>query len=215
MKLAFCILHFYPYLVRAMSELPDRLWKEYSEVFVDFDDLTLARWLAQTLAQLKGRALRFSHPLVGAYRLAAEQAHHRQVWLKRMVAAPAGFTEAPCCRAPALPVFSRDVLETGLLCQHCSETLVAPEDLPANLQAAVKSWAAEYSPVHAVAHWEERERKSEAAYDKACEDAAQRAEELLAVAGFELMPRFLEHYPAIIWEDHDECLEVRPDDIHP
>jgi hypothetical protein len=25
----------------------------------------------------------------------------------------------------------------------------------------------------------------------------------------------LEHYPAIIWEDHDECLEVRPDDINP
>ena len=43
-----------------MPELPDRLWKEYSEVFADFDDLTLARWLAQTLAQLKGRALRFS-----------------------------------------------------------------------------------------------------------------------------------------------------------
>jgi hypothetical protein len=197
-----------------MSELPERLWKEYSEVFADFDDLTLARWLAQTLAQLKGRSLRFSHPLVGAYRLAAEQAHRRQIWLKRMVAAPAGFPEAPCCRAPALPVFSRDVMETGLLCQHCSETLVAPEDLPANLREDVKSWAEEYAPVHAVAHWEERQRKSEAAYDRACEEAAQRAEDLLAAAGFEIMPRFLEHYPAIIWEDHDECLEVRPDDIH-
>jgi hypothetical protein len=176
--------------------------------------LTLARWLAQTLAQLKGRALRFSHPLVGAYRLAAEQAHRRQVWLKRMVEAPAGFSESPCCRAPALPLFSRDVMETGLLCQHCSETLVAPDDLPDDLQAAVRSWAAEYAPVHAVAHWEEHQRKSEAAYDKAWEEAAQHAEDLLAVAGFELMPRFLEHYPAIIWEDHDECLEVRPDDIH-
>ena len=49
-----------------LPEMPDRLWKEYSAVFEDFDDLTLARWLAQTLAQLKGRALRFSHPLVGA-----------------------------------------------------------------------------------------------------------------------------------------------------
>jgi hypothetical protein len=198
-----------------MPEMPDRLWKEYSEVFEVFDDLTLARWLAQTLAQLKGRALRFSHPLVGAYRLAAGQAHHRQIWLKRLVAPPAGFSEAPCCRAPALPVFSRDVMETGLLCQHCSETLVPPEELPEDLKAAVSNWAAEYAPVHAVAHWEEHRRKSEAAYDQACEQAAQQAEKLLAVAGFELVPRFLEHYPAIIWEDHDECLEVRPDDISP
>ena len=198
-----------------MPEMPDRLWKEYSEVFADFDDLTLARWLAQTLYQFKGRVLRFSHQLAGAYRLAAEQAHRRQIWLKRMVTPPAGFAEAACCRAPALPLFSRDVLDTGLLCQHCSETLVAPEDLPEDLQDAVRRWATEYAPVHAVAHWEEDQRKSEAAYDQACEEAAERAEQLLAEAGFELMPRFLEHYPAIIWEDHDECLEVRPDDINP
>ena len=196
-----------------MLEPPDRLWKEYGEVFEDFDDLTLARWLAQTLAQLKGRSLRFSHPLVGAYRLAAEQAHHRQIWLKGLVAAPAGFVESPCCRAPGLPLFSRDVLETGLICQHCSETLVPLEELPEDLLEPVKSWGAQYAPVHAVAHWEEHRRKSATDYDKACEDAAVRAEKLLAFAGFELMPRFLDHFPAIIWEDHDECLEVRPDDI--
>ncbi|MGD1085042.1 MAG: hypothetical protein ABSA47_09875 [Verrucomicrobiota bacterium] len=196
-----------------MLEPPDRLWKEYSEVFEKFDDLTLARWMAQTLAQLKGRAWRFSHPLVGAYRLAAEQGHHRQIWLKGMVAPPAGFFESPCCRAPGLPLFSRDVLETGLLCQHCSETLVALEDLPEDLLEPVKEWAAEYAPVHQVAHWEESRRKKEADYDQACEKAAQRAEKLLAEAGFGLMPRFLEHYPAIIWEDHDECLEVQPEDI--
>jgi len=34
----------------------DLLWKEYSLGFRDFDDLTLARWLAQTLGQLKGSA---------------------------------------------------------------------------------------------------------------------------------------------------------------
>jgi hypothetical protein len=114
-----------------------------------------------------------------------------------------------------LPLFSRDVHETGLLCQHCSETLVALDDFPPDLLAPVKEWAAEYGPVHQVAHWEEFQRKSAKEYDKACEDAAQRAEKLLAVAGFELVPRFLDHYPAIIWEDHDECLEVRPDDIVP
>jgi len=196
-----------------MLELPDRLWKEYSEVFEDFDDLTLARWLSQTLAQLKGRVLRFSHPLVGAYRLAADQAYHRQIWLKGLVAAPAGFTESPCCRAPGLPLFSRDVLEAGLICQHCSETLVTLEDMPAELLGPVKAWAAEYALVHKVAHWEEHERSLSGNYDKACDDAAEQAEKLLAMAGFDLLPRFLEFYPAIIWEDHDECLEVRPDDI--
>ena len=196
-----------------MFEPPDRLWKEYSSVFVDFDDLTLARWLAQTLAQLKGRVLRFSHPLVGAYRLAAEQAHRRQIWLKGLVASPAGFSESPCCRAPGLPLFSRDILESGLICQHCSETLVPMEELPSDLAEPVRQWASQYAPIHEVAHWEESKRKAADNYDKACEEAAQRAEKLLAVAGFELAPRFLEYYPAIIWEDHDECLEVRPDDI--
>ena len=59
----------------------DLLWKEYSLVFRDFDDMTLARWMAQTLGQLEGRAWRLSHPLLGAYRLAAQAAHDRQVWL--------------------------------------------------------------------------------------------------------------------------------------
>jgi hypothetical protein len=27
------------------------------------------------------------------------------------------------------------------------------------------------------------------------------------------MPPFLDHYSAIVWEDQDECLEVRPEDI--
>ena len=66
----------------ASSNAPlDLLWKEYSFVFAEFDDLTLARWSVQTLGQLTGKAWRFSHPLVGSYRLAAQLAHDRQVWL--------------------------------------------------------------------------------------------------------------------------------------
>ena len=54
------------------SESPlDALWQEYARAFQGWDDLTLARWLAQTLGQLEGRAWRLSHPLVGAYRLGA------------------------------------------------------------------------------------------------------------------------------------------------
>lgn len=197
-----------------MAESPaDRLWKEYSLVFESFDDLTLARWLAQTLGQLEGRVWRFSHPLIGAYRLAAELAHQRQIWLKRLATSPAAFSESPCCRAPILPMFTRDVLEIGLLCQHCSETAVPFREIPANLQKVIKPWATEYAQVHAVAHWDDRKRKSVPDYSQAFDNAALNVERLLAQAGRDLLPCFLEFYPAIIWEDQDECLEVRPEDI--
>lgn len=191
----------------------DLLWKEYSLVFLDFDDTTLARWLAQTLGQLEGRAWRYSHPLLGAYRLAAELAHERQTWLKLLATPPAAYAESPCCRAPMLPLLTRDVQEAGLICLHCSETLAPFEEIPAPLQGELEDWAARYAPVHAVAHWEERQRQSAAAYDRALEGAAQEAEQLLRQAGQNLAPRLLELYPAIVWEDQDECLEVRPEDV--
>src|SRR5215813_4045471 len=113
--------------LRAMATNPesplDLLWKEYGHAFREFDDLTLARWLAQTLGQLEGKVWRLSHPLLGAYRLAAQLAHERQVWLKRLATPPAAYSESECCRAPLLPLFTRDVLEAGLMCQHCNELL--------------------------------------------------------------------------------------------
>jgi hypothetical protein len=191
----------------------DRLWGEYALIFRDFDDLTLARWLSQTLGQLHGRAWRLSHPLMGAYRLAAQVAHDRQVWLKRLANPPHDFIEAECCRAPLLPLLTRDVADSGLICQHCGETAVKFEDIPADLQAALDAWAKEYAPVHAVAHWEDRQRKAVKSYDRAFEKAAQQAEKLLATAGHQLAPKLLDHYAAVVWEDQDECLEVRPEDV--
>jgi len=182
-------------------------------VFREFDDMTLARWMSQTLGQLHGRVWRFSHPLLGSYRLAAQVAHERQVWLKRLANSPAAYREAPCCRAPLLPLFTRDILESGLVCQHCAATAVPFEDLPDPLREAVRSWADEYAPVHAVAHWEDRQRKSVGDYDAAFEQAADDAEKLLVKAGRELLPSFLDFYPTIVWEDQDECLEVRPEDL--
>jgi hypothetical protein len=197
-----------------MSESPlERLWSEYSGVFREFDDLTLARWMSQTLGQLQGRVWRFSHPLLGSYRLAAEVAHERQVWLKRLANAPAAYPDAPCCRAPLLPLFTRDILESGLVCQHCSGTAVPFEEISADLQTLVKSWVDEYAPVHAVAHWDDRQRKGAGDYDRAFEQAASQAEQLLSLAGREILPKFLDAYPAIVWEDQDECLEVRPEDL--
>ncbi len=191
----------------------DLLWKEYSLAFRDFDDLTLGRWMAQTLGQFEGKVWRLSHPLLGAYRLAAQLAHERQIWLKRLVTPPSTYAESPCCRAPILPLLTRDVQESGLICQHCSETLVPVEEIPDALQADLARWAAEYAPVHAVAHWDDTQRKSTRDYDRSFENAAKQAERLLADAGRRLAPQLLEFYPAVVWEDQDECLEVRPEDV--
>jgi len=196
------------------SESPtDRLWREYSKLFTSFDDLTLARWMCQTLGQLCGQAWRLSHPLIGTYRLAAQIGHDRQIWLKRMATAPPAYPEAACCRAPLLPLLTRDVLETGLTCQHCGETAVAFDDFPAELTAPIKTWAELYGPIHKVAHWDDAERKQAGNYDGKFEQAAREAEQLLADAAKGIVPRLLDHFPAIVWEDQDECLEVRPEDI--
>ena len=191
----------------------DLLWKEYARGFSDFDDLTLARWLAQTLGQLAGKAWRFTHPLLGAYRLAAQLAHSRQIWLQRLVTAPGAYSESSCCRAPMLPLLTRDVRDAGLICQHCNETLVPFDDIPSPLRSKLEAWAVKYAPVHAVAHWDDRQRKAAGDYDHAFENAAREAERLLGQAGSQLAPHLLEFYAAIVWEDQDECLEVSPEDV--
>jgi hypothetical protein len=199
----------------ANAESPlDLLWKEYGLAFKDFDDLTLARWMAQTLGQFEGKAWRLSHPLLGAYRLAAQLAHERQIWFKRLATPPAAYTESPCCRAPMLPLLTRDVHEAGLICQHCNETLVAFEDIPDAVRQNLESWAERYGPVHAVAHWDDAQRKSSGDYDRAYEKAAKDAERLLAEAGAYIAKGLLEFYPSVVWEDQDECLEVRPEDVN-
>jgi hypothetical protein len=190
----------------------DTLWKEYGLVFREFDDLTLARWMAQTLGQLEGKAWRFSHPLVGAYRLAAQAAHDRQIWLKRLATPPHAYSESPCCRAPMLPLLTRDVQDCGLICQHCNGTLVPFDEIPSPVQADIGAWAGQYGPVHAVAHWDDRQRKNARDYDRAYENAAESAERLLSRAA-SLAGALLDFYPAVVWEDQDECLEVRPEDI--
>lgn len=191
----------------------DHLWEEYGLVFRDFDDLTLARWMSQTLSQLRGRAWRLSHPLLGAYRLAAQIGHDRQVWLKRLANPPHGYIEAPCCRAPLLPLFTRDIVESGLACQHCAGCAVPFDEISPELQEKIRVWAADYAPVHAVAHWDDHQRRGVKNYDRALENAAEKAEVLLARAGIDLIPKLLDHFPAAVWEDQDECLDIRPEDI--
>ena len=180
---------------------------------MEMDDLTLARWMAQTLGQFSGQAWRLSHPLMLAYELAAHAAHDRQIWLKGMGIIPADYIAAECCRAPLLPMLSRDVFDVGLVCKHCGETGVKFDDLPEDLKPGMDKWSADYDEIHSVAHWEDDGKKLPPDYDTLFELAAQSAEKLLAQAGSQLAPALLELYPAVIWEDQDECLEVRPEDV--
>ena len=135
------------------------------------------------------------------------------MWHKRLATAPAAYAESPCCRAPFLPLLTRDVRTEGLICQHCNEILVPFDELSAELREVLEPWALLYEPVHAVAHWDDRQRKRIGNYDAAYENAAQEAEKLLSVAGGKIAPKLLDTYAAVIWEDQDECLEVRPEDV--
>lgn len=191
----------------------DWLWNHYSELFQRFDDLSLARWLVQTLAQFEGQLLRLSHPLVGTYRLAAQVAGQRQIWFKRLVSFPAAFPITECCRAPLLPMVTRDILESGLLCVHCNETAIGTEDLPTGLKGEFEDWTRDYQELHNVAHWDDRQRRQSANYEAEMDRAAERAARSLATAAESLFPRLLDYYPAVVWEDHDECLGVRPEEL--
>lgn len=194
------------------SNAIDKLWDEYGRVFRDFDDLTLARWMAQTLGQIEGRVWRLSHPLMGAYRLAAYQGNDRQIWHKRLATVPSAYSDAPCCRAPLLPMLTRDVIDSGLVCQHCGGTAVPFDEIHDDMRYKIQRWAEEYAPVHAIAHQEEG-RYPANEYERMMDEAAHEATRLLGRLAKEITSGFLEIYPAIVWEDQDECLGVRPEDI--
>jgi hypothetical protein len=110
-------------------------------------------------------------------------------------------------------LITRDIIESGLICQHCSDTCVPWDEVPAELQSVVRPWAEEYGPVHEIAHWEEDQRGDARRFDDKLETAARAAERILGTLGTRVAPSFLEYYPAVVWEDQDECLEVRPEDI--
>lgn len=169
--------------------------------------------MAQTLGQLRGSVWRLSHPLVGAYRLAAQIGHDRQIWLKRLAEIPPAYAVASCCRAPLLPLLTREAFEDGLVCHHCNQIAVPLAEVPDDLRAMVKSWGAEYAPVHAVAHQEQSAQQSSQKYEHDLEQAAAEAKRLLIYASQQMMPKFLDYYAAAVWEDQDECLQVRPEDL--
>lgn len=191
----------------------DQLWQEYGSFLKGWDDLSLARWMAQTLAQLSGKSWRLSHPLVGVYRLAAMESHQRGLRLARLAQIPHDYPPAPCCGNPLLPLVTRDVAEDGMLCSHCNGKALALEELPRELETEIRTWSERYAEIHAVAHWNETQKQRCKDYEQAYNDAAQSAEEMLSELGKKILPQGLDHYPAVIWEDHDECLDIRADDL--
>lgn len=193
----------------------DRLWAEYREVFNELDDLTLGRWLSQTLCQFRGRVWRLSHPLVGTYRLAAQVAKDREIWQKTIADMPCDYHAADCCACPILPLFSRDIAENGLICEHCGGTAVPFDSLADELKPDLSKWAKGYGEVHQIAHWSDERKEQIADYSARVDAAAKQAEHMLRSAWTRIVPRFLDFFPSILWEDQDECLDVRPEDIHP
>lgn len=109
---------------------------------------------------------------------------------------------------------TRDVVESGLICLHCNDTAVAFGQIADQEAAeALAGWAEKYSATHSVAHWDERRRGLHDNYGQALEQAAIESEHLLLHLGLVLAPPLVEYYPAVVWEDQDECLQVRPEDI--
>lgn len=191
------------------------LWQEHTRALKSWDDLSLARWLSQTLGQLHERCWRASHPLVVAYRLGATVAHQRDLWNRRSLSFNHNYQAASCCGAPSIPFISFEVCTHGVYCSCCGEVLARLEDLAPALAAKFRDWGRAYDPIHQVAHWTDPERKQCGDYDKALDLSCERAAPLLARMGYQLAPSFLPIYSAVFWEDADNCLDVIPEDIAP
>ncbi|MGV3773034.1 MAG: hypothetical protein ACO1QB_09040 [Verrucomicrobiales bacterium] len=190
----------------------EHLYADYAEPFASFDDVTLARWLSQTLSQLRGRYWRMSHPFIHSYRFAAKAGHERQIWLKRLANHPPEFPPAKCCRSPLFVILSRDLLKTGLICMHCEETAVDFDELPADVKTMLQPWMERYGSLHEVAHREDDEQDA-AVYDDELQKAKEIAQAMLSSLEKAILPNLLEFVPAIAWEDQDECLDIAPEEI--
>ena len=73
------------------------------------------------------------------------------------------------------------------------------------------AWQAGMRTLYHQMGWKTPDQESRELHEK--EAAATQAEVLLAQMAAKILPGFLDDYPAIVWEDQDECLEVLPQDI--
>jgi hypothetical protein len=202
-----------PMLHEETEENPtERLWESYRVWLNDYDDMTLARMTAQTLGQLKGRVWRLSHPLIGLFRLAARTAHKRGLDIFRL-AQLTEYTSAPCCGGPLLPLITRDIVEHGVFCEYCGEIVMPLDDLPVPSNITLKTWAEAYQQSHSIAHWDEPKIRKHPDFEQLFQSSADACDRLLVELAKNLLPPLLDHFPAVVWQDHDECLDVWPDDL--
>ncbi len=191
------------------------LWQEHMRALKSWDDLSLARWLSQTLGQLHERCWRASHPLVVAYRLGATVAQQRDLWNRRTFSFNNHYQSTSCCGAPTIPFISFEVCTHGIYCSCCGEVLSTLEDMTEDIAPALRQWGKDYDAIHQVAHWNDNERKQCGDYDRALDKACERAIPMLSRLGYEIAPKVLRIFPAVFWEDADNCLDVIPEDISP
>jgi hypothetical protein len=129
------------------------------------------------------------------------------------VSLPYDYHRASCCNAPFLPLVTRDIIEHGFLCEHCGGTGAELEDLPPRVARHLTQWAEQYSDLHEVAHWEEAHRLAIGNYEEVFEQTAMQAEAMLEALPVAILPPLLDTFPALVWEDHDECLDIRPEEL--
>ena len=116
----------------------------------------------------------------------------------------------PCTAVPRALAGCR----RGRAClQTLRRSLRPPGRSPGGNESSLIEWAEKYEKVHAVAHWEEDGIKLPHDYDRQLEKAAIKAEKYLLENGDKLALDLLDYYPAVAWEDQDECLAVRPEDL--
>ena len=191
------------------------LWEEHTRALRSWDDLSLVRWLNQTLGQLYERCWRASHPLVIVYRLGATVAHQRDLWNRRTFSFHHHYQRTSCCGAPVIPFISFEVCSHGIYCSCCGEVLNTLDDLPSDLAMNFREWSKEYEVIHQVAHWTDAERKHCGDYDQALDHACEKALPMLARLGYQLAPSLLTLFSTMFWEDADHCLDVIPEDFTP
>ena len=108
-----------------------------------------------------------------------------------------------------LPLLSARCPGIGSYLPALHETLVAFDEIPEPIEDECGKWAAQYAPVHAVAHWEDSQRKT-GNYDQAYDVAADEAERLLGVVARDIMPKFLDHYAAACGKTRTNAFPCSP-----
>ena len=192
----------------------DLLWKEYSLGFRDFDDLTLATLAGpnarpacrQDLAAFASAARRLPPGRAVGPRAPdlAQAPGCDPARLLRIALLPrADVAVADARRARGgldLPALQRDARPVRGNPRRACKAIwrTGPRVTPRSTRSPTGTIASAKPPATTTTPTKPPPRKPNGCSRE---------------AGRQLAPRLLEFYPAAVWEDQDECLEVRPEDV--